>query len=135
MQDVLTRKVWRAFAAAFAVAAVAVPAAQANPRPLAGLERFYQATKTQSASGPVYGIADNMSYYSSLLAKHTAKATRPDDRAGIRGVGATLTSSSALNDTSDVVSRFLARLNQHIRPNDRAGVFGIERWNKRLVLR
>jgi hypothetical protein len=135
MQDVLTHKVWRAFAAAFAVAAVAVPAAQANPRPLAGLERFYQTAKTQSASRPLYGIGDNMSYYSSLLAKHTAKVSRPDDRAGIHGVGAPLTSSSALNDTGDVVSRFLARLNQHIRPSDRAGVLGIAHWNKRLVLR
>jgi hypothetical protein len=138
MQDVLTRKVWRAFAAAFAVAAVAVPAAQANPRPLAGLERFYQTSKTQSASRPIYGVGDNMSFYNQKHATKTAKtiqATRPDDRAGIRGVGATqLAVVATLNDTSDVVSRFMSRL-QHVRPDDRSGILGIGSWEKRLVLR
>jgi hypothetical protein len=152
MQNVLTRTMVRTILCAVTAAAIGVSAAQANPRPLAGLERFYVTQTTHSASLPVYGIGDNMSYYGQQLAKKAAKktvktpkATRPDDRAGMHGIGATLLTSkvAVANDTSDVVVRFLSRL-ATVRPDDRGGVHGIGvgqlpasfgRWDTRLVLR
>jgi Mrp family chromosome partitioning ATPase len=48
------------------------------------------ATLAKQLSKPVYGIGDNMSVYSAQAkAKHATKhtkATRPDDRAGVRGI-------------------------------------------------
>lgn len=166
MQDVLTRKTAVVIAFALTIAVFVVPAAQANPRPLAGLEKFYKHSAAQLDSRPIYGIGDNMSAYSKHTVKvqpvygigdnmsvyaqsarkatKTLKATRPDDRAGVHGVGTTLTSNAVLNDKSDVVSRMLNRLTTHVRPDDRAGTLGIGRteppasfgrWDKRLVLR
>jgi hypothetical protein len=167
MQDVLTRNGLRAVVLALTAAAIVVPMAQAkaNVRPLAGLERFYVPEQTfpvygigdnmsvynhrAAKSSPVYGIGDNMSFYSRHASKATAKKTqkttkavRPDDRAGIRGIGSTKV--TVVNDTSDVMSRALNRwLAVHPRPDDRAGIRGIGfdtpeayfgHWEKRIVL-
>ena len=153
----------RMFLLALTVFVVGASAAQANPRPLAGLERFYSHTSTQRIYGigdnmsvysnhvvaktlPIFGVGDNMSFYGSnatktKVAKQATKALRPDDRAGIRGAG--FSASTALNDTSDVMSRALnIWLASHpVRPNDRAGALGIGapeaalgHWEKRLAL-
>ena len=108
------RRVLRIVALAAVASAIGGPAAQARPAPdeLGGtvglvsspVNRFadqmnvYARWEAQqlalayvrSQSRPVYGIGDNMSVYSAQAkAKHTtkhAKSTRPDDRAGIRGI-------------------------------------------------
>ena len=147
MQDVLTRNGLRAVVLALTAAAIVVPMAQAkaNVRPLAGLERFYVPAQTF----PVYGIGDNMSFYRRHASKATAKKTqktpkavRPDDRAGVHGIGST--KLTVVNDSSDVMSRALNRwLAAHPRPDDRAGIRGIGfntpeayfgHWERRIVL-
>jgi hypothetical protein len=166
MQYGLTRRMLQALLLTLVASLVGASAALANPRPLAGLERFYahtSHTSTQRIFGigdnmsvysqrtaktlPVYGIGDNMSLYGgntlkAKTAKQTTVAIRPDDRAGVRGVGFVFAKLPAVNDSSDVVSRALNRwLADHpVRPNDRAGALGIGaeatlgHWEKRLAL-
>ena len=54
-----------------------------------------------------------------LGASSALAATRPDDRGGPHGVGATRI------DKSDVVSRYLTRHKTFPRPDDRAGIRGV----------
>ena len=140
----------RMFLLALTVFVVGASAAQANPRPLAGLERFYShptsalrvygigdnmsvySKHSVAKTLPIYGIGDNMSFYGNNVVKvkvakkaSTTTAVRPDDRAGIRGAG--FSQATFLNDKSDVMSRALnIWLASHpTRPNDRAGALGI----------
>lgn len=59
-----------------------------------------------------------------LGASTALAAKRPDDPPGPLGVG------TVKRDTSDVVSRYLARRHVAVRPDDRAGIRGVGRPTK-----
>src|SRR5690348_5588247 len=155
MQDVSVGKATSAVILAIVVAALAVPVAQAKPGPIFGvgdnMSTYSAAAKAKAHTAkpqPVYGIGDNMSVVAPAnRARAEAQAAKARQRLSVAltfyarrwlkpsvapKAKAKPSGASTPYDSSDVISRLLARLG-HARPNDRP--VGALLWDQRLIIR